>query len=67
LTGPASNGSRRVLAPEVQLLYKSKGLRPKDETDFAAARTALDAAQRAWLAGALAKVSPDHPWLAHLR
>src|SRR4051794_4598563 len=67
LTGPVSSRGRRVLAPEVQLLYKSKGLRPKDEADFAAAHPALDSAQRSWLADALATVSPSHPWLAHLR
>src|SRR3954447_14960719 len=67
LSGPASTPQRRVLAPEVQLLYKSKGLRPKDEADFAAAHPVLDSAQRSWLADALATVSPSHPWLAHLR
>ena len=67
LTGPASTASRQVLAPEVQLLYKSKGLRPKDEADFAAVLPVLDAAQRGWLADALMTVSPSHPWLARLR
>lgn len=67
LTGPASTPGRRVLAPEVQLLYKSKGLRPKDEADFVAALSALDPAQRTWLADALTLVSPTHPWLGQLR
>jgi len=67
LTGPASTAGRRVLAPEVQLLYKSKGLRPKDHADLAEGLPALVAAQRAWLADALVTVSPARPWLAQLR
>ena len=67
LSGPASTADRAVLAPEVQLLYKSKGLRAKDESDFAATVAALGADRRAWLAEALAVVSPAHPWLDRLR
>lgn len=51
------------LAPEVQLYVKSRGIRPKDEQDFAAALPVLDAAQRRWLADAL---PPDHHWRARL-
>lgn len=47
------------LAPELQLLYKSKGLRPKDNVDAAAVIPTLDARQHDFLAGLLA---PDHPW-----
>jgi hypothetical protein len=53
-------------APEVALLYKAKGLRPKDEADFASVLPLLDATRRRWLADALALVHPGHPWLAEL-
>ena len=66
LDGPASDASRRVLAPEVQLLHKSKAPRAKDESDFAAMAAELAPSQRAWLADALALTSPDHPWLGAL-
>lgn len=54
------------IAPEIQLLYKAKGLRPKDEVDFARTLPYLDEESRSWLAQALAVVHPDHPWLAQL-
>ena len=54
------------LAPEIQLLYKAKGLRPKDEADFARTLPALDQKSRHWLAQTLALVHPDHPWLIKL-
>jgi hypothetical protein len=38
-----------IIAPEIQLLYKAKGHRPKDEHDFRQALPFLDAARRAWL------------------
>lgn len=52
------------LAPEVQLLFKSKQPRPKDEADFAAVLPYLDEGRRGWLAEALARVQPGHPWIA---
>jgi hypothetical protein len=54
------------LAPEIQLLYKAKGLRPKDEADFAQVLPALDQERRHWLRNALAEAHPDHPWLERL-
>jgi hypothetical protein len=54
------------LAPEIQLLYKAKGLRPKDESDFAHALPALDQERRHWLRNALAAAHPSHPWLERL-
>jgi hypothetical protein len=51
------------LAPELQLLYKSKGLRPKDDVDAAEVIPALDARRRALLARLL---EPDHPWRSRL-
>jgi hypothetical protein len=55
------------LAPEIQLFYKAKDPRPKDETDFAAALPILTKAQRLWLGEALSLVyGPGHPWRARL-
>lgn len=54
------------LAPEIQLLFKSRGLRPKDNADFALFRPLLDQARRDWLAAALHAAHPGHPWLAQL-
>jgi len=54
------------LAPEIQLLYKAKGLRPKDEADFTRALPALSAERRQWLSAALLTAHPQHPWLKQL-
>lgn len=56
----------RYLQPEVQLLYKARGLRPKDETDFSATLPFLDERRRAWLRAALERTIPAHPWLSRL-
>jgi hypothetical protein len=56
----------RYLAPEIQLLYKARGQRPKDEIDFAAIFPALSGEQHAWLYNALSLAHPGHPWLAAL-
>ncbi|WP_165970080.1 nucleotidyltransferase domain-containing protein [Nonomuraea terrae] len=61
----ADDGFRR-LAPEIQLLYKAKGVRPKDETDFAAVLPVLTDEQRRWLAGALETEHIAHPWITRL-
>ncbi|MET9630265.1 amino acid transporter [Lentzea sp. NPDC006480] len=42
------------LVPEIQLFYKSKSPRPKDQIDFEAALPLLSAAQRQWLTDAIA-------------
>ena len=47
------------LSPELQLLYKSKGLRPKDDVDAAEVIPHLDDRQRELLARLL---EPDHAW-----
>lgn len=54
------------LVPEVQLLFKSKTVRPKDEQDFRDALPAISAEQRSWLRDALEIAHPGHPWLARL-
>jgi hypothetical protein len=52
------------LRPEVQLLYKAKARREKDEADFTAVAPLLDPGARRWLRDALALVHPAHDWLA---
>ncbi|HLZ70034.1 MAG TPA: amino acid transporter [Dehalococcoidia bacterium] len=55
------------LAPAVQLLYKATDApRPRDEADFTTVLPRLDAERRAWLAAALRRYKPEHPWLARL-
>ncbi len=55
------------LRPEIVLFYKAKAPRPRDEIDFEAVRTLLDAAARGWLAEAIATAyRGDHPWIARL-
>ncbi len=51
------------LRPEIQLLYKARGLRDKDQDDFDATWPLLDAGRREWLRAGLRHTLPDHPWL----
>jgi aminoglycoside-2''-adenylyltransferase len=51
------------LAPEIQILYKAKGCRPKDEADFMRTLPMLDRERRQWLQNALTTAHPHHPWL----
>ncbi|GII54358.1 hypothetical protein Pth03_27470 [Planotetraspora thailandica] len=55
------------ISPEVQLLYKAKDRRPKDELDFAEVLPVLDGGRRRWLDEALAVEHGDHPWRRKLR
>ncbi|GGP92249.1 nucleotidyltransferase domain-containing protein [Streptomyces melanogenes] len=55
------------LAPEVQLFYKAKATREKDESDFDAVLPLLDMSQREWLAEALRAIAPDHSWRQRLQ
>jgi hypothetical protein len=50
------------LAPEIQLLYKAKGTRPKDEHDFRMMAPKLRPAQRQWLRDAITIAYGTHPW-----
>lgn len=54
------------LAPEVQLLFKAKALRARDQHDFEQALPRLSAGARAWLVLALARMHPSHPWADQL-
>ena len=60
--GKTSTVGIPYLAPEMQLFYKAKTLRPKDETDFTAVLPSLTQAQRQWLSDAIAHPHGDHPW-----
>ncbi|GHO61437.1 hypothetical protein KSC_003290 [Ktedonobacter sp. SOSP1-52] len=46
IVGHRTNDGIPYLAPEIQLLYKAKALRPKDEADFARILPALDGKSR---------------------
>ena len=59
---PSKKG-HRILAPEIQLLYKSKSLRPKDQMDFKSAVNTLSAQQKLWLKQALQKIYGTHIWI----
>jgi hypothetical protein len=54
------------LVPEVQLLYKAKHHRPKDEADFDVALPRLDKRQRFWLRRSLRTWNPADPWIGRL-
>lgn len=54
------------LAPEIQLLYKTRAVRAQDQADFDRVAPRLDAAARAWLQDALARTDPNHQWLPAL-
>lgn len=54
------------LTPEIQLLFKARHPRPKDESDFAVALPFLDDDARAWLGDALRMCYPNSPWLPWL-
>ena len=56
----------RYLAPEVQLLYKAKAVRPRDQADFDRVVPRLDTVARSWLCDSLALTSPGHSWLTLL-
>lgn len=56
----------RYMAPEIQLLFKSRGLRDKDQRDFDDCLPLLSNRQRSWLAEALREETPEHPWLVRL-
>ena len=64
--GDTSSGGIPYLVPVIQLLYKAKGHRPKDEADFRQALPVLSWERRTWLRDALLQVHPQHPWLDHL-
>lgn len=54
------------LRPEVQLLHKAPGLRPKDQDHFDTCLPLLSDAAKHWLRAALDLAHPGHPWCARL-
>lgn len=60
-------GSEHVLAPEVQLFYKARAPRPKDEQDFDALLPVLTDDQKRWLAEAVELTGGNSSWLARVR
>ena len=56
----------RYLAPEVQLLYKSKQVRHRDDADLCSALPRLSKTARAWLRDALIATEPDHAWVGQI-
>jgi hypothetical protein len=54
------------LAPEIVLLFKAKHRRAKDQADFTGVLPLLSPVRRAWLAAALTRLHPGHPWIGDL-
>jgi hypothetical protein len=54
------------LRPAVQLFYKAKSVRGKDQLDFEAVLPLLSDEERAWLVAALRLTMPDHAWQERL-
>ncbi|GAA0273019.1 hypothetical protein GCM10010302_08270 [Streptomyces polychromogenes] len=65
--GAVSPDGIPYLRPEIQLYYKAKRPRPKDEQDFDAVLPLLGTGQRTWLADAITHTLGPHPWTARLR
>jgi Aminoglycoside-2''-adenylyltransferase len=65
VTWTAADGIR-YLNPEIALAYKAKHDRPKDDADLDATWPKLDDRQRVWLRDTIARLHPDHRWLARL-
>jgi hypothetical protein len=57
------SGGIPFLAPEIQLLYKSRPVRAEDQADFDHVAPRLDDDARTWLRTALTIIDPRHPWL----
>ena len=56
------------VALHMQLYYKAKGMRPRDEADFAAVLEAGLEFDVGWLIAAIERsYTKDHPWLDRLR
>jgi hypothetical protein len=63
----SADRSLMVVAPEIQLLYKSRSIRPKDTQDLATCMPHLSAQAVSTLRAWIALDSGDHhPWLALL-
>jgi hypothetical protein len=65
--GMASGEGVPFLAPDVQLYYKAKAPRPKDEEDFDTVLPVLTDQQRRWLVDAIKQTYGPHPWIKRLQ
>ncbi len=61
-----TNGGVPFCTPEVQLLYKAKRARPKDDVDLTRCLHRMERDQTTWLRDALARLDAAHPWVAVL-
>ena len=52
-----------ILSPEIILLYKSKGSRPKDEKDFRNTYEYMSFEQKQWLQESLKLIYNEHSWI----
>lgn len=66
MLGRRTPGGVPYLTPAVQVLFKARDTRPKDQADFEAVLPHLDQVDRTWLISALTATDPRHPWLARL-
>jgi hypothetical protein len=72
ITRPLSRAIRRnpegiaYLAPEIQLLYKARATRAKDQADFDQVVPHLARESRTWLRESLLSVEPEHVWISML-
>jgi aminoglycoside-2''-adenylyltransferase len=64
--GRTSEEGFPYLAPEIQLFYKAKTPREKDDADFAEVLPLLDTRQRQWLVQAITETYGTRPWLSRL-
>jgi hypothetical protein len=65
--GVQPDGMPPYLCPDVQLYYKAKNVRAKDEQDLNMVLPTLTKRQRAWLAEAVYRTyGAEHPWLAQI-
>ena len=66
--GVSNDQGTLFLVPEIQLFYKAKSPRPKDNLDFEASLPLLGPEQRAWLAQAIERVyGLTNIWAERLR
>jgi hypothetical protein len=61
-----SHSGLSYLAPEVQLLYKSKQTRPRDNADFRSVIPRLSESARDWLLEALIIAQSGHAWVTEI-
>lgn len=61
-----SSSGAPYLAPEIQLLYKTRSARSRDQHDFDAVIPSLDEAACLWLRSALLRADPGHRWIGRL-